>query len=148
MRCELLGVIPARVSVRHYCSPGTYLLDVSHVHDRKTLENITRGYSDRCSYASPFERSQTLKSPTLSVKTKLRRKRVWVYRSIWSWWSEDLNPEMDGLNFIMEIPLQNWNNFFQDNGNLVGGPPPCPGSDSPVAQKYPKNFRDIIVFRP
>ena len=54
MRCELLGVIPARGSVRHYCCSGTYLLDVSHVQDWRKLENITRGYSDRCSYASPL----------------------------------------------------------------------------------------------
>ena len=57
MRCELLGVIPARGSVRHYCCSRTYLLDVSHVQDRKKLENFTRGYSDRCSYASPFFRA-------------------------------------------------------------------------------------------
>ena len=30
-----------------------YLLDVSHVQDGKELENITLGYSGRCSYASP-----------------------------------------------------------------------------------------------
>ena len=53
MRRELLGVIPVRRSVRRYCSSGMHLLDVSHVWDRKKLENITRGYSDRCSYASP-----------------------------------------------------------------------------------------------
>ena len=53
VRCELLGVVPARETVQCYCCSDTYLLDVSHVQDRKKLENITRGYSDRCSYASP-----------------------------------------------------------------------------------------------
>ena len=37
MRCQLLGVIPVRGSVRRYCCSGTYLLDVSHVQDRKKL---------------------------------------------------------------------------------------------------------------
>ena len=40
MRCELLGVIPARGSVTHYCSSGTYLLDVSHVQDRKSSKTL------------------------------------------------------------------------------------------------------------
>ena len=53
MRCQLLGVIRAGGNVRRYCCSGTHLLDVSHVQDRKKLENITRGYSDRRSYASP-----------------------------------------------------------------------------------------------
>ena len=54
MRCELLGAIPASGSIRRYYSSGTHLLDLSHVQDRKKLEQITRGYSDRCSYASPL----------------------------------------------------------------------------------------------
>ena len=53
LRCELLGAVPVRGHVRCYCFPGTDVLDVSHVGNRKSLENSTRDYSGRCSYASP-----------------------------------------------------------------------------------------------
>ena len=53
LKCELLGAVPARGHVRRYCFPGTDVLDVSHVRNRKNLENSTRDYSGRCSYASP-----------------------------------------------------------------------------------------------
>ena len=53
MECELLGAIPTGINVRHYFFAGTNVLDVSHVGNRKNLEKSTRGYSGRCSYASP-----------------------------------------------------------------------------------------------
>ena len=55
LKCELLGAVPAMGHVRRYYFPGTDLLDVSHVWNRKKLENSTRRYSGRCSYAFPLK---------------------------------------------------------------------------------------------
>ena len=76
IRCELLGVVPARRGVRRYCCSGTNLLDVSHVQDRKKLENITRGYSDRCSYASPQVRPKKYVRKSWYEKDRTK-KLVW-----------------------------------------------------------------------
>ena len=57
MECELLGAIPTGFNVRRYCFAGTIVFDVSHVGNRKKLEKSTRGYSGRCSYASPESRT-------------------------------------------------------------------------------------------
>ena len=76
LKCELLGAVPARGHVRRYCFPGTDVLDVSHVGNRKNLENSTRDYSGRCSYASPFFSlavSDLVRKSLLTVKKMLER---------------------------------------------------------------------------